>query len=41
MDARQVRVSIDSTFALSEAAAAFERSLAPGKQGKVVVRVAG
>ena len=41
MDTRQVRVSIDSTFALSEAAAAFERSLASGKQGKVVIRVAG
>jgi NADPH:quinone reductase-like Zn-dependent oxidoreductase len=41
MDTGQVRVSIDSTFALSEAAAAFERSLASGKQGKVVIRVAG
>jgi NADPH:quinone reductase-like Zn-dependent oxidoreductase len=41
MDAREVRVSIDSTFALSEAAAAFERSFASGKQGKVVIRVAG
>jgi NADPH:quinone reductase-like Zn-dependent oxidoreductase len=41
MDTRQVRVAIDSTFALSEAAAAFERSLASGKHGKVVIRVAG
>jgi hypothetical protein len=28
------------TFALSDAAAAFERSLASGKGGKVVIRVA-
>jgi NADPH:quinone reductase-like Zn-dependent oxidoreductase len=41
MDTRQVRVAIDSTFALSEAAAAFGRSLATGKHGKVVIRVAG
>ena len=37
----RLRVAIDSTFALSEAAAAFERSLASGKHGKVVIRVAG
>ena len=37
----ELRVAIDSTFALSEAASAFERSLASGKQGKVVIRVAG
>jgi hypothetical protein len=34
-------VVIDSTFVLSEAVAAFERSLASGKQGKVVIEVAG
>jgi NADPH:quinone reductase-like Zn-dependent oxidoreductase len=37
----ELRVAIDSTFALSEAVAAFERSLASGKHGKVVIRVAG
>jgi NADPH:quinone reductase-like Zn-dependent oxidoreductase len=41
MDSGQLHVAIDSTFALSEAAAAFERSLASGKRGKVVIRVAG
>jgi NADPH:quinone reductase-like Zn-dependent oxidoreductase len=40
-DAGELRVSIDSTFTLSEAPAAFERSLASGKRGKVVMRVAG
>ena len=40
-DDGQLRVAIDSTFALSEAAAAFERSLAAGKRGKVVFQVAG
>jgi NADPH:quinone reductase-like Zn-dependent oxidoreductase len=40
-DNGQLRVAIDSTFALSDAAAAFERSLAAGKRGKVVFRVAG
>jgi NADPH:quinone reductase-like Zn-dependent oxidoreductase len=39
-DSGELRVAIDSTFALSEAAAAFERSLASGKHGKVVIRVA-
>ena len=39
IDGGRLRVAIDSTFALSEAAAAFERSLAPGKRGKVVIRV--
>ena len=34
-------VAIDSTFPLSEASAAFERSIASGKHGKVVLRVAG
>jgi NADPH:quinone reductase-like Zn-dependent oxidoreductase len=41
VDSGQLRVAIDSTFALSDAAAAFERSLASGKHGKVVIRVAG
>jgi NADPH:quinone reductase-like Zn-dependent oxidoreductase len=41
VDSGELRVAIDSTFALSEAAAAFERSLASGKHGKVVFRVAG
>ena len=30
---------IDSVYLLEEARAAFERSLAPGKRGKVVLRV--
>ena len=38
-DNGELRVAIDSTFALSEAAAAFERSLASGKHGKVVIRI--
>ena len=33
----ELRVAIDSTFALSDAAVAFERSLASGKHGKVVI----
>jgi NADPH:quinone reductase-like Zn-dependent oxidoreductase len=37
----ELRVAIDSTFPLSDAAAAFERSLDPGKRGKVVVQVVG
>jgi NADPH:quinone reductase-like Zn-dependent oxidoreductase len=41
LDGGALRVAIDSTFALADAAAAFERSLAPGKHGKVVIRVAG
>jgi NADPH:quinone reductase-like Zn-dependent oxidoreductase len=41
LDSGQLRVAIDSTFPLSEAAAAFERSLASGKHGKVVIRVVG
>jgi NADPH:quinone reductase-like Zn-dependent oxidoreductase len=41
VDGGELRVAIDSTFALPEAAAAFERSLASGKRGKVVIRVAG
>jgi NADPH:quinone reductase-like Zn-dependent oxidoreductase len=41
VDSGDLRVAIDSTFALSEATAAFERSLASGKHGKVVMQVAG
>jgi NADPH:quinone reductase-like Zn-dependent oxidoreductase len=41
LDSGQLRVAIDSTFALSEAAAAFKRSIASGKHRKVVIRVAG
>ena len=41
VDAGDLRVAIDSTFALTEAPAAFERSLTSGKRGKVVIRVAG
>jgi NADPH:quinone reductase-like Zn-dependent oxidoreductase len=41
VDSGELRVAIDSTFALSEATAAFERSLASGKHGKIVIRVAG
>ncbi|HKE67747.1 MAG TPA: NADP-dependent oxidoreductase [Nocardioidaceae bacterium] len=40
VDAGELRVPIDSTFGLSDATAAFERSLASGKRGKVVLRVA-
>ena len=40
VDSGELRVAIDATFALSDAAAAFERSLASGKRGKVVIRVA-
>lgn len=41
LDSGELGVAIDSTFALSEATGAFERSLASGKHGKVVIRVAG
>jgi hypothetical protein len=37
VDSGQLRVAIDSIFALAEAAAAFERRLASGKHGKVVI----
>jgi NADPH:quinone reductase-like Zn-dependent oxidoreductase len=40
VDSGQLRVAIDSTFTLADAAAAFERSLASGKHGKVVIEVA-
>jgi NADPH:quinone reductase-like Zn-dependent oxidoreductase len=35
-----LRPSVDSVFPLEEARAAFERSLLPGKRGKVVLAVA-
>jgi NADPH:quinone reductase-like Zn-dependent oxidoreductase len=41
VDGGELSVAIDSTFPLTDPAAAFERSLAPGKRGKVVIRVAG
>jgi NADPH:quinone reductase-like Zn-dependent oxidoreductase len=39
VDLGTLRPAIDSVFPLSEAPAAFERSLGPGKRGKVVIRV--
>jgi len=39
-DAGALRPAIDSVYPLSEAAAAFERSLSGGKRGKIVFRVA-
>jgi NADPH:quinone reductase-like Zn-dependent oxidoreductase len=41
LDRGELRVAIDSVFPLEDARAAFERSLATGKRGKVVLRVAG
>jgi NADPH:quinone reductase-like Zn-dependent oxidoreductase len=41
VDAGDLRPAIDSVFPLAEARAAFGRSLAPGKNGKVVLEVAG
>jgi NADPH:quinone reductase-like Zn-dependent oxidoreductase len=41
IDAGDVRPAIDSVFPLSDARAAFERSLASGKRGKVILRVVG
>jgi NADPH:quinone reductase-like Zn-dependent oxidoreductase len=41
IDGGKLRIAIDSTFALSDAVAAFERSLAAGKHGKVVIRTEG
>lgn len=41
IDAGELRPAIDSVFPLSDARAAFERSLASGKRGKVVLRVVG
>jgi NADPH:quinone reductase-like Zn-dependent oxidoreductase len=40
IDEGALRPAIDSTFELADALAAFERSLARGKRGKVVIRVA-
>jgi NADPH:quinone reductase-like Zn-dependent oxidoreductase len=40
IDEGSLRPAIDSVFPLSEARAAFDRSLASGKRGKVVLRVA-
>src|ERR687891_685416 len=39
VDEGELRPQIDSVYLLEEARAAFERSLAPGKRGKVVLRV--
>jgi NADPH:quinone reductase-like Zn-dependent oxidoreductase len=39
VDDGELRSEIDSVYLLEEARAAFERSLAPGKRGKVVLRV--
>ncbi len=38
-DADALRPVIDSVFPLADARAAFERSVASGKSGKVVLRV--
>jgi NADPH:quinone reductase-like Zn-dependent oxidoreductase len=40
-DAGDLRVVVDAVFPLAEARAAFERSLARGRRGKIVLRVAG
>jgi NADPH:quinone reductase-like Zn-dependent oxidoreductase len=40
VDRGELRPSIDSVYPLDDARAAFERSLSPGKRGKVVLRVA-
>jgi NADPH:quinone reductase-like Zn-dependent oxidoreductase len=40
VDSGDLRPSIDSVFPLEQARAAFERSMASGKRGKVVLRVA-
>jgi len=39
IDRGELRPEIDSIFALADARAAFERSMARGKRGKVVLRV--
>jgi NADPH:quinone reductase-like Zn-dependent oxidoreductase len=41
IDAGALRPAIDSVFPLSDARAAFERSMASGKRGKVILRVIG
>ena len=38
-DRGELRALVDSVFPLSEAPAAFARSMEPGKRGKVVLRV--
>jgi NADPH:quinone reductase-like Zn-dependent oxidoreductase len=40
VDGGELRAEIDSVFELEDARAAFERSLATDKRGKVVIRVA-
>jgi len=40
VDAGDLHPEIDSVFPLANARAAFERSMARGKRGKVVIRVA-
>ena len=39
VDGGHLRPAVDSVYPLSEARAAFERSMAAGKRGKVVLRV--
>ncbi len=39
VDGGRLRPAIDSVFPLADARAAFERSMASGKRGKVVLRV--
>jgi NADPH:quinone reductase-like Zn-dependent oxidoreductase len=39
VDAGDLRPAIDSVFPLEDARTAFERSLASGKRGKIVLRV--
>jgi NADPH:quinone reductase-like Zn-dependent oxidoreductase len=38
-DAGDLHTDMDSTFTLADARAAFERSMATGKHGKVVLRI--
>lgn len=40
VEAEELRPAVDSVYPLEEARAAFQRSLAPGKNGKVVLQVA-
>jgi NADPH:quinone reductase-like Zn-dependent oxidoreductase len=40
VDGGELRPAIDSVFPLEDGRAAFERSMAPGKHGKVVLRIA-
>lgn len=39
VERRELRPAVDSVFSLEESRAAFERSMAPGKRGKVVLKV--